>query len=90
MMKVEDFTSIHPRSFRHCSFEIKRRDPGRGRSGGRTAHRADGSIFGLRAHTSGKVWIKGEEVNIKQPRDAIQKSVALLTEDRRATGILAC
>ena len=45
-------------------------------------------IFGLRAHTSGKVWIKGEEVNIKQPRDAIQKSVALLTEDRRATGIL--
>ena len=45
-------------------------------------------IFGLRAHTSGKVWIKGEEVNIKQPRDAIRKSVALLTEDRRATGIL--
>ena len=45
-------------------------------------------IFGLRAHTSGKVWIKGEEVNIKQPRDAIQKSVALLTEDRRATGIM--
>ncbi|EKC60336.1 methyltransferase, FkbM family, partial [human gut metagenome] len=37
---------------------------------------------------SGKVWIKGEEVNIKQPRDAIQKSVALLTEDRRATGIM--
>ena len=45
-------------------------------------------IFGLRAHTSGRVWIKGEEVNIKQPRDAIRKSVALLTEDRRATGIM--
>ena len=45
-------------------------------------------IFGLRAHTSGKVWIKGEEVTIKQPRDAIQHSVALLTEDRRATGIM--
>ena len=27
-------------------------------------------------------------MNIKQPRDAIQKSVALLTEDRRATGIM--
>lgn len=24
MMKVEDFTSIHPRSFRHCSFEVKK------------------------------------------------------------------
>lgn len=23
-MKVEDFTSIHPRSFRHCSFEVKK------------------------------------------------------------------
>ena len=45
-------------------------------------------IFGLRAHTSGRVWIKGEEVNIRQPRDAIRKSVALLTEDRRATGIM--
>src|SRR5699024_3510649 len=22
MLKVEDFTSIHPRSFRHCSFEL--------------------------------------------------------------------
>ena len=45
-------------------------------------------IFGLRAHTAGKVWIKGQEVAIKQPRDAIQHSVALLTEDRRATGIM--
>ena len=45
-------------------------------------------IFGLRAHTTGKVWIKGQEVTIKQPRDAIQHSVALLTEDRRATGIM--
>ena len=35
-------------------------------------------IFGLRAHTAGKVWIKGQEVAIKQPRDAIQHSVALL------------
>ena len=31
---------------------------------------------------------QGQEVTIKQPRDAIQHSVALLTEDRRATGIM--
>lgn len=87
-MKVEDFTSIHPRSFRHCSFEIKRRILGvAGLVGAQRTELMEG-IFGLRAHTSGKVWIKGEEVNIKQPRDAIQKSVALLTEDRRATGIM--
>ena len=89
MMKVEDFTSIHPRSFRHCSFELKKGEilGVAGLVGAQRTELMEG-IFGLRAHTSGKVWIKGEEVNIKQPRDAIQKSVALLTEDRRATGIL--
>ena len=89
MMKVEDFTSIHPRSFRHCSFEVKKGEilGVAGLVGAQRTELMEG-IFGLRAHTSGKVWIKGEEVNIKQPRDAIQKSVALLTEDRRATGIM--
>ena len=89
MMKVEDFTSIHPRSFRHCSFEVKKGEilGVAGLVGAQRTELMEG-IFGLRAHTSGKVWIKGEEVTIKQPRDAIRKSVALLTEDRRATGIL--
>ena len=89
MMKVEDFTSIHPRSFRHCSFELKKGEilGVAGLVGAQRTELMEG-IFGLRAHTSGRVWIKGEEVNIRQPRDAIQKSVALLTEDRRATGIM--
>ena len=89
MMKVEDFTSIHPRSFRHCSFELKKGEilGVAGLVGAQRTELMEG-IFGLPAHTSGKVWIKGQEVAIKQPRDAIQKSVALLTEDRRATGIL--
>ena len=89
MMKVEDFTSIHPRSFRHCSFELKKGEilGVAGLVGAQRTELMEG-IFGLRAHTSGRVWIKGEEVNIRQPRDAIRKSVALLTEDRRATGIM--
>ncbi len=88
-MKVEDFTSIHPRSFRHCSFELKKGEilGVAGLVGAQRTELMEG-IFGLRAHTSGRVWIKGEEVNIRQPRDAIRKSVALLTEDRRATGIM--
>ena len=70
MMKVEDFTSIHPRSFRHCSFELKKGEilGVAGLVGAQRTELMEG-IFGLRAHTSGKVWIKGEEVNIKQPRD---------------------
>ena len=73
-MKVEDFTSIHPRSFRHCSFELKKGEilGVAGLVGAQRTELMEG-IFGLRAHTSGKVWIKGEEVTIKQPRDAIQQ-----------------
>ena len=89
MLKVEDFTSIHPRSFRHCSFELYKGEilGVAGLVGAQRTELMEG-IFGLRAHTAGRVWIKGEEVHIKQPRDAISKSLALLTEDRRATGIM--
>ena len=45
------------------------------------------AIFGVRTAISGKVIYKGEEINISRPRDAIKKGIALLTEDRRATGI---
>ena len=30
---------------------------------------------------------KGHEIHINQPKDAINQGIALLTEDRRATGI---
>ena len=45
-------------------------------------------IFGIRAHSSGRMLYKGSEVTINRPRDAITKGIALLTEDRRASGIL--
>ena len=45
-------------------------------------------LFGLRCHSSGKITYKGKELKINQPRDAINSGIAMLTEDRRATGIL--
>ena len=44
-------------------------------------------IFGIREKESGVMEFKGAELEIKRPRDAIIKGLALLTEDRRATGI---
>lgn len=38
--------------------------------------------------TSGKVFLYGEEVHIKNPADAIRRKVGLATEDRRRTGLL--
>jgi methyl-galactoside transport system ATP-binding protein/inositol transport system ATP-binding protein len=45
------------------------------------------TIFGVRHKTSGQIIIDGKEVQIKTPVDAKNNKLALLTEDRRATGI---
>ncbi|QUI24029.1 sugar ABC transporter ATP-binding protein [Vallitalea pronyensis] len=45
------------------------------------------TIFGIRKKTSGCIIIEGEEVDIKSPEIAIHNKLALLTEDRRHTGI---
>lgn len=45
-------------------------------------------IFGVRSHSRGSILYRGKELHIKRPRDAIQRSIAMLTEDRRGTGIL--
>lgn len=44
-------------------------------------------LFGVRHIEKGTVTYKGETIKIHHPRDAIKKGIALLTEDRRATGI---
>ena len=89
MMKVEDFTSIHPRSFRHCSFELKKGEilGVAGLVGAQRTELMEG-LFGLRRHQKGHVRYAGQEININQPTDAIKRGIAMLTEDRRATGIL--
>jgi ABC-type sugar transport system ATPase subunit len=45
------------------------------------------TLFGIRNKTSGEVYIDGKKVEIKSPEDAIKNKMALLTEDRRHTGI---
>ncbi len=45
-------------------------------------------IFGIAKIDSGEVLIRGRKVEIKGPSDAIQQGMALLTEDRKLTGIM--
>ncbi len=46
-------------------------------------------IFGAYGHrSSGEVWLNGESVRIRAPRDAIGCGVALLTNDRKANGLV--
>ena len=44
-------------------------------------------IFGLAARDSGNIILEGREISNRSPREAIRNGFALLTEERRATGI---
>ena len=46
------------------------------------------SVFGLDPHDSGKVFIDGQEVNIKSPEDSIKNGLVMLAENRREDGII--
>jgi ABC-type sugar transport system ATPase subunit len=45
------------------------------------------SIFGLRKKDGGEVEIMGGPVTIRRPGDAIRQNIALITEDRKMTGL---
>ena len=88
ILRVEDYTSIHAKSFRGVNFELRKGEI-LGVSGLVGAQRTElmEGIFGLRATTSGTVEYLGKRIRITRPKDAINQGIALLTEDRRATGI---
>ena len=46
------------------------------------------AIFGLDPYDSGSIRIKGQEVTIRKPSDAISHSLVMLSEDRRRYGII--
>ena len=46
------------------------------------------TIFGARTADSGKIFVKGQEVHFKGPKDAIAAKIGMVTEDRRRTGLM--
>jgi ribose transport system ATP-binding protein len=46
------------------------------------------AIVGADPIHAGKIRVFGKEVRIRSPRDAIQKGIALLTEDRKSQGLI--
>ena len=48
------------------------------------------SVFGKSygSNISGELYIKGEKVNLKNPRDAIRHGLAYVTEDRKTNGVI--
>ena len=89
VLEVSNFTSINPRSFRNVDFKLRRGEIlGVGGLVGAQRTELMEGIFGLRAHKSGVITHEDKKLVINRPRDAIQRSIALLTEDRRHSGIM--
>jgi inositol transport system ATP-binding protein len=45
------------------------------------------SLFGITKSDSGEIYINGKRVSINSPKDAIKNKMALLTEDRKKSGL---
>lgn len=89
VFEVSDFTSINPKSFRDINFQVRKGEilGVAGLVGAQRTELMEG-LFGIRSHTTGSIKYQGKDLTIKRPKDAIDQGVAMLTEDRRATGIM--
>lgn len=87
-LEIKNFTSAYSNSFVDISFAVKKGEIfGVGGLVGAQRTELMESIFGLRPVECGEIYIDGNKVSIKQPIDAIKNGMALLTEERRRTGI---
>ncbi|MDO5734745.1 MAG: sugar ABC transporter ATP-binding protein [Eubacteriales bacterium] len=88
VLRVEGLSSSNPKSFKDVSFDLRRGEIlGIGGLVGAQRTELVETIFGLRGIESGKIYINNEEVKIRHVSDAKKHHIALLTEERRATGI---
>lgn len=89
VLSVEHFTAAAPRSFQDVSFELRRGEIlGVGGLVGAQRTELVEAIFGLRPIRRGTLRMMGKEIQNRNARQAIANGFALLTEERRATGIV--
>lgn len=89
VFEVKDFTSINPKSFRNVNFQLRKGEIlGVGGLVGAQRTELMEGLFGIRSHSAGRIFYQGKELKINRPKDAIDQGIAMLTEDRRATGIM--
>ena len=87
VLRVEGLTS--GKLFRDVSFSVRAGEV-MGFSGLMGAGRTEimQAIFGNIPIDSGKIFIEGKEVSIKNPRQAIKAGIGFITEDRKTEGLL--
>ena len=83
-----DVQNLSGKGFRNVSFQVKRGEI-LGVAGLMGAGRTElmEAVFGVTRSHGGTIRINGKVVKIKSPADAIKGGMALLTEDRKLTGL---
>jgi methyl-galactoside transport system ATP-binding protein len=88
VLKVEDVCSPISKSFQNVNFELYKGEIlGIGGLVGAQRTELVEALFGLREIKSGNIKKDGKVIKIKSSKDAKMNGFALLTEERRATGI---
>lgn len=88
VLRVKDLCSPLPKSFQHVNLELHRGEIlGIGGLVGAQRTELVEAIFGLRAIASGTIEKDGKEIKIRKVADAKKNGIALLTEERRASGV---
>ena len=87
VLRVEGLS--HEKYFRDINFTVRAGEV-LGVSGLMGAGRTEimQAIFGNMPITGGKLFIEGKEVNIRNPRQAIDAGIGFITEDRKTEGLL--
>ena len=91
LLEVKNLTAKEERSFTDVSFDLHRGEIlGIGGLVGAQRTELVEAIFGIRGIASGEMTINGKPYKASNVKDAIEHKIALLTEERRATGIFGC
>lgn len=88
ILEVKNLTGSSDQSVKDVSFELRKGEilGVAGLVGSKRTELLE-TIFGIESHSKGEIKLHGKSVNNKNSRTAIKNGFALLTEERRATGI---
>ncbi len=90
ILQVENLTAMYQPSIKDVNFELRHGEI-LGVAGLVGSKRTDvlETIFGIRTLGSGTIKLHGHKINNRNPRRAIANGFAMITEERRETGIFA-
>ncbi|WP_434362936.1 galactose/methyl galactoside ABC transporter ATP-binding protein MglA [Parasalinivibrio latis] len=90
ILEVKNLTALNQPSIQDINFALRKGEI-LGIAGLVGAKRTDivETIFGIRAQSEGEIHLHGKKLKIDNAHDAIKQGFALVTEERRATGIYA-